>query len=989
MPVRVFFSYCQKDEALFQELAVHLDVLQSNGTIAAWHSRKVAPGEERRATIDRELEAADLVLLLVSADFLASEYRDGAEVRRALERQEVDAAQVVPVVLRPCLWEEAKFGKLEPLPRGGRPITRWEDRDEAWLDVARGVRDLARRHRPPEARAMTRGVRPSSRDMQLSLIDLEVPRSMPSVVADRAEVDEPRTLEVEKMREAAEALRRSLSLDEILEGEKTAPVKEGPPKSKAASIVVRPEVEQWLRELETAQAEKDAALRRDEDVRPIQARIDELKHRLRKGGQLQQNDSLGDGRYFLLRPLGRGGFATVWEADDRKEGKRVAIKVLHPQLAADAARRERFFRGARAMARLDHPNVVRVLVPYEEDAGFFYFVMELVKGGDLHRAVLEKRVERSKVVPLVLQVGDALAVAHEAGFVHRDVSPHNVLLGEGGEAQLSDFDLVAAEGTTGGTRTGAMGKFLYAAPEVMSRPQDADARADVFALGMTAIFCLHGADLPTNVIRRPEQLLAKLDCGPLAPVLQKSIEWEAEDRYPNVRAFCEALRAASQRAVLEPPVDLFGSLARPPGRPSDLLEWTPSEPSNVQPSESVPEQAAVAPVAGPAVQQATVQAVKEAPPGPPEVLESNAIEEVPTARSTSRRTALWIGGTLLALVASGGAVTKLWPRDDKQPSPMSSANQIVTASIAVNASVAPSGSVSAAPSASTSVTPSATVLAMPSPCPPDMAFIAAGTFRMGSDDDDKDAGEDEKPAHDVTLSAFCIDVTEVTVASYRQCTKEAKNELKCLPAPTTVQWPEYGAAEVKRWSQFCNGDRSDRDQHPLNCVDWKRADTYCKWAGRALPTEAQWEFAARGKERRKYPWASGEVPGPTLLNACGSECREMGKKKFGATWTVIQEGNDGAETTAPVKSYAKGATPEGVYDMAGNVWEWMQNTKAEYSAAPAENPLQINHGPLRALRGGGWLSDTSSSVRAAARNELHAGIRLDNGGFRCALTLKQ
>src|SRR4029079_18009567 len=98
-----------------------------------------------------------------------------------------------------------------------------------------------------------------------------------------------------------------------------------------------------------------------------------------------------------------------------------------------------------------------------------------------------------------------------------------------GVAKLSDFELVAAEGTTGGTRTGAMGRFLYAAPDVMSRPQDADARADVFGLGMTAIFCLYGADLPTNVLRRPEQLLAKLDCGSLAPVLQKAIEWEADD----------------------------------------------------------------------------------------------------------------------------------------------------------------------------------------------------------------------------------------------------------------------------------------------------------------------------------------------------------------------------------------------------------------------------------------------------------------------------
>src|SRR4029079_11127217 len=113
----------------------------------------------------------------------------------------------------------------------------------------------------------------------------------------------------------------------------------------------------------------------------------------------------------------------VWEADDRTAGKRVAVKVLHPQLAADAARRERFFRGARAMAKLDHPNVVRVLVPYEQDAGFFYFVMELLTGGDLHKAVLAKRVERSKVVPLILEIGGALCLPPETGFRHPRGTP--------------------------------------------------------------------------------------------------------------------------------------------------------------------------------------------------------------------------------------------------------------------------------------------------------------------------------------------------------------------------------------------------------------------------------------------------------------------------------------------------------------------------------------------------------------------------------------
>jgi eukaryotic-like serine/threonine-protein kinase len=498
MSTRVFLSYSQKDEALCQEFVVHLDVLQENGTLTAWHARKVGPGEDQRAAIDREMEAADIVLLLASADFLSSEYGRGAEVRRAVERHKEGAARVVPVVLRPCLWEEAAFGHLSPLPSGGQPVTRWPDRDEAWLDVARGLRALAQGGLLPAKRART--------------------HSAPA----------PRT------------------------GSNRA----------AAISVARPEIEQWLRQLEAAQAAKDAASRRGKDTGPIQATIDDCKRRLREGGQLHANDSLGGGRYFLLRLLGRGGFATVWEADDREAGQRVAVKVLHPHCAADPARRERFFRGARAMAKLRHPHVVRVLVPYEEDAGFFYFVMELLSGGDLHRAVIEKRVTRTSIVPMIFDVGGALAEAHAQGFVHRDVSPHNILLGASGEAKLSDFDLVAAAGSTGGTRTGAMGKFVYAAPEGMSHPQDADGRADVFSLGMTTIFCLHGADLPTHVLRKPEHLLTRLDCGALAPVLQKAIEWEAEGRYPTAQAFCEALRAASREPAQQPVAPLVAF--RPP-----------------------------------------------------------------------------------------------------------------------------------------------------------------------------------------------------------------------------------------------------------------------------------------------------------------------------------------------------------------------------------------------------------------------------------------
>src|SRR5262249_47267532 len=157
--------------------------------------------------------------------------------------------------------------------------------------------------------------------------------------------------------------------------------------------------------------------------------------------------------------------ASVWSADDRTRKEPVAVKVLHAEMARDESRRERFFRGARVMATLGHQAVVRVLNPGGDDGGWLYFVMELVPGGDLHLAVLKGTVPPDRAIPIVLAVGEALAEAHAKDIVHRDVKPANVLLDASGAPRLTDFDLAAAGDTTGGTRTGAMGTFLYAAPE--------------------------------------------------------------------------------------------------------------------------------------------------------------------------------------------------------------------------------------------------------------------------------------------------------------------------------------------------------------------------------------------------------------------------------------------------------------------------------------------------------------------------------------------
>ena len=320
------------------------------------------------------------------------------------------------------------------------------------------------------------------------------------------------------------------------------------------------EIEALSEQLEDARARKqklrEAGLATDEIDREILG----LRRELREGGQLRAGDSLGDSRYLLVKPVGRGGFAVVWEAWDRLEQRRVAMKVLHQHLANDPQRKERFFRGARVMMGLKHPAVVRVYDPGGEDEAFCYFVMEFMSGGNLRDAVLGQRIKYYEIIPLIRQVGEALAEAHRKRLVHRDIKPANILLDDEQNAKLADFDLVGAHDTTGGTRTGAMGTVVYAAPECLDRPQEATARADVFGLGMTAIFCLSGHELSMATFRNPAATVARLGCSlRIRNLLERAVAWEPEARFADAAEMMDVLRA-TQRDSMNASVAIDGAM---------------------------------------------------------------------------------------------------------------------------------------------------------------------------------------------------------------------------------------------------------------------------------------------------------------------------------------------------------------------------------------------------------------------------------------------
>jgi formylglycine-generating enzyme required for sulfatase activity len=253
-----------------------------------------------------------------------------------------------------------------------------------------------------------------------------------------------------------------------------------------------------------------------------------------------------------------------------------------------------------------------------------------------------------------------------------------------------------------------------------------------------------------------------------------------------------------------------------------------------------------------------------------------------------------------------------------------------------------------------------------------MFYVPGGTFLMGSDEDAVDYAvqlcfsiyrhtdgtcerwvKDEQPAHTVTLDGFWIDRTEVTNAQYTLCVADGDCRALVYADDTTY-----------------NGDN-----YPVVGVSWQDAVDYCAWAGARLPTEAEWEYAARGSQGYIYPWGNefdcshGNFDEKTQLDP---DVVPGGK------------GCDGYERTAPVGRFETGASWCGAMDMAGNVWEWVNDwfQSDYYGTSPSSNPLGPEAGDFKVTRGGGW-NHLSYYARSAYRGRSRLDIREDVIGFRC------
>jgi formylglycine-generating enzyme required for sulfatase activity len=256
-----------------------------------------------------------------------------------------------------------------------------------------------------------------------------------------------------------------------------------------------------------------------------------------------------------------------------------------------------------------------------------------------------------------------------------------------------------------------------------------------------------------------------------------------------------------------------------------------------------------------------------------------------------------------------------------------------------------------------------------------LVYVPAGQFEMGSNED-----EWARPVHRVALDAFWIDQIEVTNAMFSAFLNEQGNQVE-----QGVSWLEAGAGHRGiGYGHISANDgvflpQAGYEDYPVIEVSWYGAAAYCSWAGRRLPTEAEWEYAARGPQARDYPW--GDTFDGRRANYCDVNCTYDWRE------TIF---DDGSAQWTSVGSYPDGASWCGALDMAGNVWEWVSDWWSEdyYAQSPMDNPQGPDSGTLHIARGGSWF-DEGRVARAFRRKGLTpSSYRMHWVGFRCAVPAK-
>jgi len=711
---------------------------------------------------------------------------------------------------------------------------------------------------------------------------------------------------------------------------------------------------------------------------------------LESGYQLQQ------GRYQIEAVLGQGGMGTVYLAADRNlPGRFVAIKENSD---ASQPAQEQFQHEAVLLARLTHPNLPRVTDHFIEPSGLQYLVMDYVEGDDLRELLRQQGgpLPEKDVLTWLEQVMSALEHMHNwinpatrrpSPIIHRDIKPGNIKRTPNGRIVLVDFGLAKYEEGGETTIVGARAVTPGYSP-VEQYTGGTNICSDIYALGATLYILLTGQKPPDSPalaagtrLASPRQLNPQLTRN-TERVILRAMQVQGVDRYQSIAELRAAL--ANKRAI---------PIAKAP-QPAQQADYTLSpyaEPRQRGPANlfvwlggllllsllvagialSAPNgwtwQNRALPATQPTASTLAVGgATATGTPGEP-VTSTSLPTSTPVPMPTLQLAAA-ISKTVLVtttVLSTTALSTTAPPAPSATPQPTTTATQTVIASATATASK-PSTATSV-PSATPTLTPLPTASATATPTmlpthtttPPatptvtptvavmDVApkmgdvrvnprdqgtyvFVPGGDFLMGST-----ITQDETPAHTVALADFWIGQTEVTNAQYARCV-----DAGACTAPRAADWRT-----------------PDRAEHPVTHVDWSQARAYALWAGGRLPTEAEWEKAARGTDARIFPWVD--------------------------VVTDDQRLNFDAQGTVPVGSYPTGASPYGALDMAGNVEEWVADWYAPdyYTQSPSRNPLGPASGLFRVVRGGSFNS-SRGDVRTTSRGRALPDTAFENVGFR-------
>jgi formylglycine-generating enzyme required for sulfatase activity/serine/threonine protein kinase len=694
-------------------------------------------------------------------------------------------------------------------------------------------------------------------------------------------------------------------------------------------------------------------------------------------------------KYRVERVVGEGGFAIVYRAEHLLWKRPVALKVFKALANLPPEQREEltqdFIREGALLAELSEKSAS---ICQARDVGIVttslgdsvpYMVLEWLEGEPLEDALQREQAAgmapRSLVETLRLldPIAEALALAHARGIAHRDVKPANIfLLGNARDercpVKLLDFGIakvvqdIQKSGGAFTQTTGQVRSFTpaYAAPEQFSRSHGATGPwTDVFALALVAVELLSGrAPLEGDsflqlgfaagdAAHRPTpREKGAVTSDAVEEVFRRALAVERVDRYPSAASFWRELHVAAGLPSPNLPEGGQGAQAGPISRSAPV--------SRVSPGAALVDelgQTLSAPAARPLAASATpVPSMPQAPPIPRWLV------------------GLGAGG---ALVVAGGLYVGLT---------MSRAPPTLAGT--------PSGGAPSVPSTTLPGSASAASLApatgVSGPCPPDMAFVPGGTFFMGSDD----GMAAERPAHKVRVAPFCMDIHEVTTARYIACSDAGW----CKRAATTNAGEGLRPEERDAYDALCNErDPDHKANHPINCVTWEMADVFCRSNKLRLPTEAEWEFAARGSDGRKYPWGD-QPPSSTHLNACGSECAAWGASAKVAPLKPMYPEDDGFPTTAPVGSFPAGVSKFGIFDLAGNVWEWVSDWYGPYAPGNDLDAQSDAGGPARGtrrvIRGGAWNGSEPTWETPSFRYSKEPQDRNHGVGFRCAANVQ-